>query len=199
MIKVLSLDPAGKKFGVAGIQFKDFHNGDVNAPLSPQELSIYMHHVIESPASFDSSQRTQYMAHAAATIIGIDRPEVVVSEKPWGIGFSKDSLLQLIGALKAEIWREISWQGISEARRNVLGDSWGGATKQVTANWLLQYPWDLKSKRLIKSLIERANPKSDDGYDVLDAILHALCYLISERGLQPVKKEKKKRGKKSDA
>jgi hypothetical protein len=79
----------------------------------------------------------------------------------------------------------------------VLGDGWGGADKSATAKWLLEYPWDISSKRYITAQVDAANPKTDDGYDILDAILHGLCYLVSNEGLSPVVKPKKekKRGK----
>lgn len=200
-MKVLSFDPAGKKFGVVGVEFLK-----TPADLAPngfdQTLTIYLSHVIETPDGFDSSQRTQYMAYASAAIASLDKPDVVVSEKPWGMGYSKDTLLQLIGAIKAEAWRDIEWQGVSEARRAVLGDTWGGANKKVTADWLLQYPWGISAKRFIKKLIEAANPETDDGYDILDAILHALCYLVVNNGLDQVakvKKEKKRASKSKEA
>lgn len=188
MIRVLAFDPAGKKFGIAGIQFL----ADA-LEASSQKLSLYMAHLLEAPESFNGSQRTQYMAHASAAIVSLDQPNVIVSEEPWGLGYSKKTLTQLIGAIKAETWREIEWQGVSEARRAVIGDSWGGSDKRVTSEWLLEYPWDISSKRIIKKLFDDANPATDDGYDILDAILHGLCYLIVNRGLSPKTKEKKVR------
>lgn len=194
-MKVLGFDPAGNKFGVAGIEFLSTPS-DLAPNGYDQSLSLYMNHLIAAPDSdWKMTQKTAYMAHVAASIVSLDKPDVVVSEKPWGMGFSKDSLLQLIGAIKAELWQDIVWQGVSEARRAVIGDSWGGANKKVTSDWLLQYPWDLSSKRAIKLLVETANPETDDGYDVLDAILHILCYLIVNKGLLPVVKQKKEKKK----
>lgn len=197
-MKLLSFDPAGKKFGIAGIEFNSM-TSDSAPGVVDQSLRLYLHHLIEAPISkdFDGSKRTQYMAHVAACVVSLDQPDIIVSEKPWGMGFSKDSLLQLIGALKAELWRNIEWQGVSEARRAVLGDSWGGSTKQATAEWLLNYPWDISSKRFIKSQIDSANPSTDDGYDILDAILHGICYLVKSHGLIPVHKPKKERKRKA--
>lgn len=188
-MKVLSFDPAGKKFGVCGLE--TFQSPDHMG--QDTFVRIYLKHLLVSPEDWDMTTKTRYMAHMAATIAVLDKPDVVVSEKPWGMGFSKDSLLQLIGGLKAEFWGDIKWQGVSEARRAVLGDGWGGAKKQQTAEWLLQYPWDLRSKRFIKEEAERANPETDDGYDILDAILHGLCYLIVNKGLLPVVKPKKEK------
>lgn len=195
-MKVLGFDPAGNKFGVAGVEFISTPS-DLSPTGYDQSVSLYMSHLIEAPdADWKMTQKTAYMAHVAATIVSLDKPDVVVSEKPWGMGFSKDSLLQLIGAIKAELWMNVEWQGVSEARRAVIGDTWGGANKKVTSDWLLQYPWDISSKRAIKLLVDTANPETDDGYDVLDAILHILCYLIVNKGLLPnhkIKKEKKKK------
>lgn len=190
-LNLISFDPAGKKFGVAGIHFFTTDAG--------QALSLNFKYLIEAPEAFDMGQKNTFMAHIAATIVSLSKPDVIVSEKPWGMGFSKDSLLQLIGAIKAELWTGIEWQGVSEARRAVLGDSWGGSNKKLTSDWLLEYPWDLSSKRFIKSLIEKANPETDDGYDILDAILHGLCYLVANKGLQAVIKPKKERKKKVKA
>lgn len=188
-MRIISFDPAGKKFGVAGIEF--------TALDSLQKVELNFKYLIEAPEAFSMSQKNTFMAHMAATIVSLAQPDVVVSEKPWGMGFSKDSLLQLIGALKAELWKDINWQGVSEARRTVMGDSWGGSNKKATSDWLLEYPWDLSSKRFIKSLIDTANPENDDGYDILDAILHGLCYLVAHHGLIAVVKPKKERKKKA--
>jgi len=78
----------------------------------------------------------------------------------------------------------------------VLGDGWGAANKAETAQWLLQYPWDISSKRFINEQISASNDNNKDGFDILDALLHALCYLIVEHGLVPVHKPQKSSKKK---
>jgi len=185
MIKVLSFDPAGEKFGIAGVS------------LDEGKLSLYFKFLLESP-DWDVSRRNTYVAHASATIAILDKPNIVVSEKPFGIGYSAQSLKELIGAIKAELATNIAWQGISEARKAVLGDGYGGSTKRQTAEWLLQYNWDIKSKRTINEMLAQTNDESKDGYDILDAIVHALCYLIQNLGMVPVHKPlKEKKRKKS--
>lgn len=183
-MRLLSFDPAGEKFGIVGIEKSD------------DKLSVFFSFLLEAPQEFNAGQKGTYMAHAAAAIVGTIRPDCIVSEKPWGVGYSMQSLKELIGALKAEIWADIKWQGVSEARRVVLGDGFGAANKMETAEWLLQYPWDISSKRLIKSQIDAANTDNKDGFDILDALLHGLCYLIMEHGLVPVHKPAKPSKKK---
>lgn len=189
-MRIISLDPAGKKFGVAGITLNS-----VDVPVTGKThcLSLFLAHVIETPSEWDSTKKTMYMAHAAATIIALEQPEEVVSEKPWGMGFSKQSLTELIGAIKAETWAKVVWQGVSEARRGVIGDTWGGSDKRSTAEWLLEYPWDIRAKRFIRAEIDRASTTTDEGYDILDAILHGVFYLIDTKGLVPRVKPKKER------
>jgi hypothetical protein len=162
-------------------------------------IRIYMHHLLTSPQGFVLDDKTRYMGHALAGLVAIDKPDLIVSEKPWGAGFSITTLANLLGSIKASIWEKIEWQGVSEARKTVLGDGFGGEKKRPTAEWLLSYPWDTKSKNLIKGWLDSASPDTDDGYDELDAVLHGLCYLIKEKGLTPVHKEPKvkKRGKKN--
>jgi hypothetical protein len=186
-LRVLSFDPAGEKFGIAGVQKTD------------DKLSVFFHYLLAAPDDFSSSQKGTYMAHAASAIVGIIKPDYIVSEKPWGVGYSMQSLKELIGALKAEIWNDIKWQGVSEARRAVLGEGWGGANKAETAMWLLQYPWDISSKRFINEQLNAANENNKDGFDILDALLHAVCYLIIEHGLVPVHKPQKASKKKRRA
>lgn len=139
------------------------------------------------------------MANSCAMLAVLDKPDVVISEKPFGIGYSAQSLKELIGAIKAEMACNISWQGVSEARMAVLGEGYGGADKQSTAEWLLQYPWDLRSKRLISQYVSQADPQTKSGYDILDAILHGICYLVKNAGLvqkpKPVKTKKKSKSK----
>jgi hypothetical protein len=187
-MRLLALDPASNKFGLVGINFNE----------QTKDISIYVSYLLTSPKDFSTENKSRFMAHALAGLISIDKPDTIVSEKPWGQGFSKDSLVQLIGMIKAENWLKIYWQGVSEARKAVLGDGFGGAKKRPTAEWLLSYPWDRTSKNLISGWIEKANPDTDDGYDELDALLHGMCHLIQKCGLVPVHKEaKKKRGKKN--
>lgn len=187
-MKLLAMDPAGKKFGIAGISITD-----------DGQLDLYLSFLLESPSSFDATQRSRYMSHAAAAIVGIDKPDVLVSEKPFGMsGWGGQAIAELLGSMKAEIWQSIKWYGVSESRRAVLGDSWGGATKGQSADWLLQYPWTLKSKRIITEQMSNANPDTNDGYDILDAIMHGVCYLISNNLTTKVTKppKEKKRGSK---
>lgn len=187
-MRVLGLDPAENKFGVAGIEVGE-----------GQKLSLYMNFLLESPPNFKTTQKSNYMSHCIAAIMYLDKPDFIVSEFPWGAGFSKSSMERLIGAIRAETWQNINWQGVSEARKAVLGDGYGGAKKRETAEWLLTYNWDLKSKRALETLFIKASPETDEGYDVLDAVLHILCFLIKEKGLTPVHKEQKvtKKKKKS--
>ena len=188
MVRILSFDPAGEKFGVAGVS------------LDEGKLSLYMKFLIESP-DWDVSRRNNYVAHCCATIAVMEKPDVVVSEKPFGIGYSAQSLKELIGAIKAEFAANISWQGVSESRKAVLGEGYGGSSKRETAEWLLQYNWDLKSKRAIGEMLSQANDENKSGYDILDAMVHAVCYLINHNGLVPVHKpaKEKKRAKKVKA
>jgi len=177
--KVLSLDPAGGAFGASVLSLVD------------GRIDITMQHLLTSPEDWDISKKNSYMAHCVAALISLEKPDVVVSEKPWGMGFSKDSLLQLIGAIKAETWNYIEWQGISEVRRGVLGDGYGQADKVASAEWLLQYPFSIPAKRFIKTQLDTANKDGKIGYDILDAILHGTYYLVDNALIAPVHKEPK--------
>lgn len=185
-MRVLGLDPAGKKFGVAGIEVLE--NG---------KLDLYASYLLQSPSHFKTDQRLRFMAHMIGTFVMLDKPTVLVSENPWGQGYSSQTLKEQIGSIKAELWVDIEWQGVSEARRAVLGDGYGGEKKRPTAEWLLSYPWNLASKNKLEELFAAASPDTDDGYDELDAVLHVLCYLIVNKNIQPVHKpyKEKKRGK----
>lgn len=185
-MKILSLDPAGEAFGIVGIEFNK----------EPQSLSIFFKFLLQAPEDFDISKKNNYMAHSVATIISLVKPEKVISEKPFGIGYSAQSLKELIGAIKSETWMDIEWQGVSEARKTVLGEGYGASDKLKTSEWLLEYPWSISAKRLIKSEIDSAKPEQKEGFDILDAILHGTCYLIANEGLIPRHKPmKKKKGK----
>ena len=185
-MRILAFDPAGNKFGVACI---DVVEGQMDLSLS---------FVIETPEEFTSTMKTQYVSFVSAALVGLTKPNQIVSEFPWGAGgFSSQNLKEIIGALKAEIWQNIRWQGVSEARRIVLGDGYGGSDKPTTSEWLLEYPWNIKSKRKIRQMIDNANPQTKDGYDILDAIMHGVCYLVSEKLIERIiKPEKVKKTKK---
>lgn len=185
-MKIVSLDPAGKSFGFVGIEYDQ------------QKLDLFLDFTLKSPKEFNADDRLRYTSSSVATLISLIKPDMIVSEKPWGMGFSSQTLKELIGAIKSEIWTKIEWQSVSEARRAVLGDTWGGADKRVSSDWLLQYPWNIRSKNRIKALLDSASNESDDGFDELDAILHGLCYLIHTQGLVPVIKEKKSKKNKKD-
>lgn len=189
-MRILALDPAGNEFGIVGIEFLKEN----------QPLSIFFSFLLKAPEDFDISQKNNYMAHATASIISLIKPDVVISEKPFGIGYSAQSLKELIGAIKAETWANIKWQGVGEARRVALGDDHGASDKLTTSEWLLEYPWSISAKRFIKSQIDAANPKEKAGFDILDAILHGICYLVANEGLIPKHKPKKekKRPKKQE-
>lgn len=177
----MALDPAGQSFGVVVLE-----------PTDSGLLKATMSHLITAPADWDISKKNCYMAHAVAAIISLEKPEFVVSEKPWGMGFSKQSLTELIGAIKAETWDKVVWQGVSEARRAVVGDGYGNATKHMSAEWLDQYPWSPGTKTMIRNLLAAANPETDEGYDILDAIMHGLCFMVSRGIISPKHKEPKK-------
>jgi len=186
-VRIISLDPAGESFGVVGIDFDK----------EKQSLSIFFKFLLEAPEDFNGTQKNNYVAHAVSALIAQIKPDVIVSEKPFGIGYSAQALKELIGAIKAETWSNIVWQGVSEARRIVLGDGHGASDKLKTAEWLLEYPWSISAKRLIKSQIDTSNIAEKKGFDILDAILHGVCYLITKESLTPrhkpakVKKAKK--------
>jgi Holliday junction resolvasome RuvABC endonuclease subunit len=187
MSRILCLDPAGESFGVAVLEVQD------------GKIYIPMHFLLNAPENWDISRKNSYMAHCTAALIGLEKPDYVVSEKPWGMGFSKDSLLQLIGAIKAESWAKIEWQGISEVRRGVLGDGHGASDKFTSTEWLLEYPFSISAKNTIKSYLDTAQKDGRVGYDILDAILHGVFFLIEKGLVQPVHKplkikKKKKKG-----
>jgi len=182
--KILALDPAGESFGVVVLEVID------------GAITIPMHHLLTAPEAWDTSCKNNFMAHSTAALISLEKPDVVVSEKPWGMGFSKDSLLQLIGAIKAESWSKIEWQGVSEARRGIIGDGYGGSDKIASAEWLLQYPFGISAKRFIKSQLDTAHKDGKMGYDILDAIMHGVYYLVDNGLVSPVHKEPKKARKK---
>ena len=182
--KILCLDPAGESFGIATLQ------------VVSDIIHIPMHFLLNSPTMWDISKQNNYMAHCVAAIISLEKPDIIVSEKPWGIGFSKDSLLQLIGAIKAETWANIEWQGISEARRRVIGDGYGASDKITSTQWLLQYPFSVSAKRLIQTQLDMANKDGKIGYDILDAILHGVYYLVDNGLVSPVHKKAKQKCKK---
>lgn len=179
-MKLIGIDPASKKLGIVGIEYID----------SSSNLTIYYDKVVESPSFFNETQRTQFMSHVVGAYLAIDKPDVVVSEKPFGIGFSAQYLKELIGGIKTSYWDKINWQGVSEARKTVLGEGFGGAKKDQTSDWLLQYKWNKKSRKIIEEQIKLANPDTKEGYDILDAILHVLCYLIANKHILPVTKVK---------
>lgn len=184
--KVLCLDPAGGAFGVVVLQVVD---GTITIP---------MHFLLTAPDVWDISRKNSYMAHCVAAIVALEKPDVVVSEKPWGMGFSKDSLLQLIGAIKAETWSHIEWQGVSQARKGVIGDGHGGSDKIVSAEHLLNYPFGISAKRFIKNELDLASKGGKIGYDILDAIMHGVYYLVDNGLTAPVHKPAKKVRKKKD-
>ena len=161
--------------------------------VEDNSISIPMHFLLTAPTMWDISRKNCYMAHQTAALISLEKPDVVVSEKPWGQGYSKDSLLQLIGAIKAESWSKIEWQGVSEMRRGVIGDGYGASDKIASAEWLLQYPFTISAKRLIKSQLDTADKGGKIGYDILDAILHGLYYLVDNGLVTAVHKEPKKK------
>ncbi len=178
------MDPAGNKFGLVGVIVGD-----------DSKLSIDFSFLIEAPQDFKSDAKNIYISHAAASIVALYRPDIVVSEDPFGIGWSQAKLQQLVGQLKSEMINTIEWQRISEARRAVLGDGYGAAKKRESAEWLLQYNWDISSKRMINKWLDAASKDTDDGYDILDALLHAVCYLVANDKIKPVHKpEKIKKG-----
>ncbi len=176
----MCLDPAGESFGIAVLQVID---GKIEIPMT---------FVLQAPSQWDISRKNSYMAHATAALISLEKPDTVVSEKPWGMGYSKQSLTELIGAIKAEAWSKIEWQGISEARKGVLGDGYGGADKHTSTEWLMQYPFTIKAKNFIKSQLDMANKDAKIGYDILDAILHGVYYLVDRGLVIPVHKPAKK-------
>lgn len=178
-MRIISFDPATNKFGVAGVSLVD------------DKLSLYLSYLFESPINWTLDQKTLFMSHACNLMIFVDKPDFVVSEYPWGAGYSLGSMRELTGSMKAEAVQKIEWQGVSEARKAVLGDGYGAERKRPTAEWFTQYPWDLKSKRAIEALLAAANPDTDEGYDVLDAILHALCFLIKKELIAPVHRPEK--------
>ncbi len=184
MSKVLCLDPAGEAFGAAVLSIQD------------GKIYITMTHLLTAPSAWNISQKNSYMAHCTAALVSLEKPDIVVSEKPWGMGFSKDSLLQLIGAIKAETWLNIEWQGISEVRRGVIGDGYGASDKYTSTEWLLSYPFSIQAKNLIKSQLDLAQKDGKIGYDILDAILHGVYYLVDKGLVLPVHKEAKKPKKK---
>lgn len=188
-MKVMALDPAGEGFGVVVLE------------KTPSGLlTATMKFLLTAPEEWDISRKNCYMAHAVAALVALEKPDFVVSEKPWGMGYSKQSLTELIGAIKAEVWDKISWQSVSEARYTVIGEGHGGSDKQMSAEWLFQYPWAPGTKKLITSLLQAANPETKQGYDILDAILHGLCFMINRGMVEPKHKEpKKSRRKVKDA
>jgi Holliday junction resolvasome RuvABC endonuclease subunit len=184
-VKVVGLDPAGNAFGVCGIEVSD--NG---------KLELYMSTVIESLPHWKADDKNTYMAHVVASLLYVERPDVVVSEDPFGIGWSVKRLGNLLGSIKATVMDKIVWQGVGEARRAVLGDGYGAASKKESADWLLSYDWNIGSKRAIKKLIEAAALANNeeggkDGYDILDAVMHVICYLVASNKIVPVHKEPK--------
>lgn len=182
--RLLCLDPAGESFGVVALEVRD------------GKIYIPMNFLLTAPSDWDISRKNSYMAHCIAGLIGLEKPDIVVSEKPWGIGYSKDSLLQLIGAIKAETWLRIEWQGVSEARRGVIGEGYGHADKILSSEWLTQYPFSIQAKNFIRSQLDTADKDGKIGYDILDAILHGVFYLVDSGTIVPVHKEKKETKKK---
>lgn len=187
-MKVLALDPAGELFGIAGVEI-----------LGSGELNIYFSFLLEAPIDFTTTQKSNYMAYASAAIISQIKPDVVVSERPWGMGYSKSTLEQLIGAIKAETWKDIEWQGVSEARRSLMGDGYGGENKLVSSQWLLEYNWNRSSKTMIKKLIAEAGGDLKSGYDILDAVMHGTAFLIKKGNLQKKEKTGKLKKKKQES
>ncbi len=156
-----------------------------------------MHFLLTAPEQWDISRKNNFMAYSVAALISLEKPDIVVSEKPAGIGYSAQSLKELIGAIKAETWINIKWQGVSEARRGVLGDGYGGSDKIASAAWMLQYPFTRSAKNFIQLELDNAKKSDKIGYDILDAILHGMHYLVDNGLVSPVHKpEKIKRKKK---
>ena len=184
MSKYLGFDPAGNSFGIVGVILE---NG---------QLSVNFSFLLNAPEDFNTSQKNSYMAHGAATVVALYKPDMVISEAPFGIGWSAQYLKELIGAIKAELACNVIWQGVSQARKSVIGDGYGGAKKLETAKWLLNYNWDRSSKMWINKEIEAADPTSDKGFDLLDALLHVICYLVENGLIQPVHKPTKEKRKK---
>lgn len=188
-MRVIGFDPAGNSFGMAGVEFDG------------EELNLFLSYELKSPnPDWKMNQKNIFVTHLAATIAMLEKPDYFVSEAPFGMGHSAQSLKEAIGMLKTELMNNIVWYGVSEARMAVLGEGNGGAKKDQTAEWIMEYPWTRSSKTKLKKMIELANPETKEGYDVLDAVLHILCFLIKEKGLLPLAKPVKvKKSKKKEA
>lgn len=180
-MKLLSMDPAGSKFGIVGIMHTE-----------GQKLTIDFSFLIQSPDDFKADDKNVYITNAATVIVALYRPDIVVSEDPFGCGYSISRLQNIVGQLKANLLNNMKWQRVSEARRAVLGDGYGGAKKRESTEWLLQYDWDISSKRLINKWLAEADPNSDNGYDLLDALMHGICYMVANKIIMPVHKPEKK-------
>jgi hypothetical protein len=175
------MDPAGGKFGIVGI-----------AVNPGAKLNIDFSFLIQSPEDFKANDKNVYVTNAAAVLAALYKPDIIVSENPFGIGWSAQMLHEIVGQLKANFLNTINWQRVSEARRAVLGDGYGGAKKRESTEWLLEYDWDISSKRLINKWLSEADPNSDIGYDLLDALMHGVCYLVANNIIVPVHKPVKK-------
>lgn len=167
-MKLISLDPAA---GTAGVCCLEIKKG---------QIDIIWTFAIQSIDSWNVDMQNVFVAHTFASIVMVEQPDYLVSEKPWGLGFSKESLSQLIGMLKSYHLNKIKWQTITNARKTVLGT--GSADKAESAKGLLQYPWTKKAKRKIETLIETA--QATGKYDELDALLHGLAFCISSNFIQ---------------
>lgn len=186
-MKILSIDPAG---GLTGISIISLEN---------DALSLAMTFLLKSPEEFNSTQKNNYIGHCIAALIGQAKPDVVVSEKIFGLGgYGGASLNELMGSIKAQTLSSITWQGISETRRGVIGDGHGASTKAQSAEWILNYPWGISAKRKLKQMLSEVKVDSNEGYDILDSILHGLYYMIDNNLIKPVHKPAKiKRSKKN--
>lgn len=174
----MALDPGGNSSGITTLEVID------------HTISIKWFYNIVSPSHLSIEQKNIFMAHIIAVLIAIEKPHYIVSEKPWGMGQSKDSLTQLIGAIKAELWTPVEWQIVSEARKIVAEN--GSANKIESGKALLNWPFDAPSRRIIKTLLYTAEHQKDPqlSLDILDSLVHGVAF-IAKQGLVQKRLDKK--------
>lgn len=177
--RILCIDPASNFTGV----------GLLRCEISVDNiatLSIEWTDVVKTINSWNNDKKICFLSNFIALLVYVERPDVVVSEQPWGLGSSKEILSQLVGAIKAHLIDTVAWQTVSQARKLVVSN--GSADKKESAESLLKFPFTKNSKNVIIKLINEGR------FDETDAIMHGLGYLINIGVIQNEEKNNRTNG-----
>lgn len=177
--RILCIDPASNFTGVGLLRCEISVDNTAT-------LSIEWTDVVKTINSWNNDKKICFLSNFIALLVYVERPDVVVSEQPWGLGSSKEILSQLVGAIKAHLIDTVAWQTVSQARKLVVSN--GSADKKESAESLLKFPFTKNSKNVIIKLI------NEERFDETDAIMHGLGYLVNIGVIQNEEKNNRTNG-----